>query len=37
LDFGLVRITFRMLLASMPVREFSLFGPEITLDEAKRI
>jgi hypothetical protein len=36
-DMSLVRITFRMLLANRPLREFQFYGPRTTIDESKRV
>src|SRR5712691_11750711 len=36
-DLCVVGIRFRMLLVGMPVREFTLYGPEITIADARRL
>jgi hypothetical protein len=36
-DMSLVRITFKMLLANRPLREFMFYGPRTTIEEAKRV
>jgi hypothetical protein len=36
-DLRNVGIRFKMLFLTLPVREFMIYGPVITIDEAKRL